>query len=98
MTLHSQRIKPEVMRAQPAINKIDAAICAFDLYGTLIPMIKLMTTNAKPTAVIRFPTPQPAAAGTKLSPRNSRLLRNARSYLRTVDLNRALNRYYYRSG
>jgi len=56
MTLHSQRIKPEVMRAQPAISKIDAAICALDLYGALMPIIKLITTRASPTAVIRFPT------------------------------------------
>jgi hypothetical protein len=54
MTLQSQSIKPDVMSAQPAINMTDAKTCALDLYGTFIPIIKLITTRAKPTAVTLF--------------------------------------------
>ena len=55
ITLQSQSIKPEVISAQPAINRTDAMICALDLYGTFIPIIKLITIKAKPTAVTLSP-------------------------------------------
>jgi len=57
ITRHSQRITPEVISAQPAIRMIDAKVWALDLYGTLMPIIRLMTMRARPTAVTLFSFP-----------------------------------------